>query len=429
MYKLMIADDNPYILEELSQSIDWEDYDFELIGTYNNGVELLTAAEETIPDLVITDISMPMMDGIHLSSCLYEINPFVKIIFISNYTEFEYAKIALNLHIYDYLLKPIQQSQLLDVMERVSNQLQEEQHQFFLKSQNVFYRKTALSHYTSRLLYHTDNDALIKEEFLRLGVALPETFNLYIVCCSLNHILDNPNQLRSLDLFQCIFEIDQPESQIIPFKTNASHEAFLLILHNDAISIHNLLSRICIDIDSKIKSSVTMGYSNSSTIFSTLPQLYDQATTALKYLTDVKATIPFVSYADIHDVFPILSDEDNNVTTNHSNLIKSVNEMRSFIHENYMESITTMDVARTVYLSPGYANICFRNHFGTTIFSYIEWYRIERAKYFLSETDEQVTRIAEMVGYSGKTAFYLAFKRKTGISPTEYRLNYLTNLE
>ena len=73
MFKLMIADDNPHTLLRLSESIDWETFDFCLTGTYPNGQALLEEAGENLPDLVITDISMPLMDGFELTSKLFSL--------------------------------------------------------------------------------------------------------------------------------------------------------------------------------------------------------------------------------------------------------------------------------------------------------------------------------------------------------------------
>ena len=71
MFKLMIADDNPYALGELRDMVDWESLDLALIGAYPNGKELLDAAKAEIPDIVITDISMPVLNGIALTTASF----------------------------------------------------------------------------------------------------------------------------------------------------------------------------------------------------------------------------------------------------------------------------------------------------------------------------------------------------------------------
>lgn len=426
MFHLMIADDNPHILQDLSESIDWEDFDFDLTGTYQNGKELLCAAQESVPDLVITDISMPHMDGIQLSAKLYQLNPNIKIIFISEYSEFEYAKKALNLHIFDYLIKPIRQEQLTEVMETVLHQLQNEQrHQFekqLAQAQQDYFRKIALSHYVFRLLFHADNEAKIHEEFGLLGLLLPASYHIYTVCYSLNHRYNFQNQENSYHYFLSLLENDLTGSQIVPITLEKQHGIFLLIVHDPTLSVPDQLARLCVDVESQLQCHIIMGYSDSSTQFSDLPRLYEQAQTAIKHANDAPIRIPIISYRDIHTEAD--SDPQTAGPVSKGNTYsKNIKIMLTFIEEHYMEPITTHDVAQCVYFSPSYANLCFSQECGITIFGYITQYRMEKAKEYLRDTDEQVTRIAELVGYSGKTSFYLAFKRYTGISPTDYRLH------
>lgn len=112
MFKIMIVDDSPHIAHYLSNLIDWEDYDCILTGIYTNPRSLLADAAKDIPDAVFSDIAMPSMNGLELTEKLYALNPSLKIILISGYSEFSYAKRALELHVFDYLLKPVQLAQL-----------------------------------------------------------------------------------------------------------------------------------------------------------------------------------------------------------------------------------------------------------------------------------------------------------------------------
>ena len=86
-----------------------------------------------------------------------------------------------------------------------------------------------------------------------------------------------------------------------------------------------------------------------------------------------------------------------------------------------MHDISTKAVTSQVFLSSNYANSFFVKECGMTISDYLRHYRLEKGKELLVQTDENIARIAELVGYGSKTAFYLAFKRCTGQSPTEYR--------
>ena len=423
MFKLMIADDNPHTLKGLSESTDWENFDFTLSGTFQDGQELLNAAKEDMPDLVITDISMPVMDGMDLSAQLYRLKPDIKIIFISSYSEFDYARTALKLGIFDYLLKPIRLGQLLDVMGRVLEKLRCEQIERFEQqkviSQHDYFRKSALSHYVSRLFFHAQDELHIREELAQLGLTFTTDHHLYVICFSLDSSLDARNQLQSYNYLQSILEYDFEEAQIIPTMLENCHGVFVLLTHKESLSVYDLLSKLSVDIETKMDLCITMGYSNCSSKLTDLPLLYEQAKTTLHNLPKAANNAPLASYTDVH--------MDSNAPASpkaNTNISANVAAMRSFIEEHYTEQITTNDVTGSVYLSPSYANRCFLAECGTTIFGYIIQCRLEKAKQLLRETDVHITRIAEDVGYSAKTSFYLAFKRHTGISPTEYRQQY-----
>ena len=425
MFKLMIADDSPYVLQTLMENTDWENFDFDLIGAYRDGKTLLEAARTTMPDLVITDISMPGMDGIQLSSQLYQLYPNIKIIFISEHSEFEYVKKALNLHIFDYILKPICTEQLTEVMKKVLLQLQKEQRQQFeqqaARSQQDCFRKAALLHYASRLLFRTDSEVQVRREFEKLGILLPEHFHLYLVCYALSQSLSTCKLANPHSYFQSLLEDDLVESQIIPLTMEDQQGMFLLIMHSQNIPVPDRLSRLCVDVESQMDLCITMGYSDPATDFSSLPKLHDQAGTLQKHLGSTLLNVPIISYRDINMETDTSCKEKSNTAPGNPHS-KNVAAMVAFIEKHYMNPITVHDVARSVFLSPSHANLCFNNECGMTIFGYTTHYRMEKAKELLRDTDEKVTRIAELVGYGGKTSFYLAFKRYIGISPTDYRL-------
>ncbi|CAN7536807.1 response regulator transcription factor [Rossellomorea sp. LjRoot5] len=106
MYNVMIVDDEPIIRFGLKSSIDWEGKNLHLIGDFSNGKQALDAMERTDHvDILITDIKMPVMDGITLMKKALQMNPKLKVVLVSSYNEFEYVREGLTHGAVDYILK------------------------------------------------------------------------------------------------------------------------------------------------------------------------------------------------------------------------------------------------------------------------------------------------------------------------------------
>ncbi|OXM86738.1 response regulator [Paenibacillus rigui] len=126
MYKLMIVDDDVIIRRGLTRNIDWESQGIKLSGSAGNGKEALLLAESLKPDLVVTDIRMPHMDGLELTERLIAKFPELKVILMTSYEEFEFAKKALKLKVFDYILKPFENDALLDTVNRAAAEYRRE---------------------------------------------------------------------------------------------------------------------------------------------------------------------------------------------------------------------------------------------------------------------------------------------------------------
>lgn len=129
MLKVIFADDEPMILRGLEKLIDWEKIGVKVVGMARNGQEALDLIDEHKPDLVISDINMPKFSGIDLLKRLNEEESEVKLIFISGYQEFEYARDALKYGAIDYLIKPVNEQQLLMAVQKVIDSVGIEQQQ------------------------------------------------------------------------------------------------------------------------------------------------------------------------------------------------------------------------------------------------------------------------------------------------------------
>lgn len=123
-YTIVVAEDEELLLNNLVQKIEKIDQDFEVIGTAQTGKQAYELVAELTPDVVITDIKMPVMDGIELLTKVREHYPLTKFIITSGFSDFDYAKSAISLKVTDYLLKPIDPEELANALLRIKKEFQ-----------------------------------------------------------------------------------------------------------------------------------------------------------------------------------------------------------------------------------------------------------------------------------------------------------------
>lgn len=126
MWKLVIADDERLIMKGLKKLVDWESIDVEVVGDASDGEQLRKVIEYANPDIILTDIKMPYMNGLEVLHWYKEKNGKGKFIIISGYQEFSYAQEALKNGVVDYLLKPVGQRDLENAVKKAIQQLKEQ---------------------------------------------------------------------------------------------------------------------------------------------------------------------------------------------------------------------------------------------------------------------------------------------------------------
>lgn len=125
-YRVLMVDDEEDIRVGIIRKIEWESLGFSLVGEAENGQEALELAEQLRPDVVLSDIKMPFMDGLSLCKILTERLPASKFVIFSGFDDFEYAKQAVGMNISQYILKPINAPELSDILRKLKAQLDEE---------------------------------------------------------------------------------------------------------------------------------------------------------------------------------------------------------------------------------------------------------------------------------------------------------------
>ncbi|WP_130838389.1 response regulator transcription factor [Lachnoclostridium sp. Marseille-P6806] len=128
-YSVIIAEDEPLLLENLAKKIDASDTDFHVVGKAQTGVQALALIEQNAPDLLVTDIRMPVMSGLELIEKIRDTHPDLDCIVVSGYSDFEYARTALHYQVLEYLLKPIDQDALLAALHRLQERNLARQHE------------------------------------------------------------------------------------------------------------------------------------------------------------------------------------------------------------------------------------------------------------------------------------------------------------
>ena len=123
MLKLMIVDDEPFVRKALCQAVDWKKQGHLVAADCRNGREALDMMETVQPDVVITDVRMPFMNGVELAEKLHCRYPDTLVIMLSGYEEFEYAKVAVDYGVFAYLLKPLDVEELLETLRRAEREV------------------------------------------------------------------------------------------------------------------------------------------------------------------------------------------------------------------------------------------------------------------------------------------------------------------
>lgn len=123
MYKVILVDDEYLTRDAISKNTPWEEAGFTLVGAAENGKAAIDLIEKELPELVLTDICMPVLDGIGLAAYIHEHHPEITVVIISGYDDFDYAKSAMSYKVADYILKPITSIELVEELQKIREKL------------------------------------------------------------------------------------------------------------------------------------------------------------------------------------------------------------------------------------------------------------------------------------------------------------------
>lgn len=216
-YTVIVAEDEELLLDNLCKKIEMVDSDFEVIGRAQTGSQAYELIEELCPDVCITDIRMPVMDGIALLKKVRERYPLTKCIITSGFSDFEYAKSAISLRVSDYLLKPIDPDELAASLTKIKKEL------LIINMNDEQALKNSASRMTPAQLAELIRDYLV------------ENFSKDI---NFNQIAGNLNYSSSYltKLFCQYYELS-PSRYLINLRVSTAQK---LLLHNPEMSIKQI---------------------------------------------------------------------------------------------------------------------------------------------------------------------------------------------
>ncbi len=489
MYSVLLVDDCSADIEGLIETIDWKGLNCHVTATARDGSEGIEMAKELRPDIIITDVSMPKLDGIAMTKEIRSFMPQVSFIYISCFDEFSYVKSAMDQNVSAYVLKPIKIPELEQAILKITTSLAHEQ-QYRKLSKHV---GSLAENFLSDLLLGSDYDA---EYALLLGISHSDRFRMALfeyddyssaseiylelsklkaMCISLtaserNYFLEFGVSTLVCLIHEETMSKEQFDSFVSKIKANAPYNQKLLIsshkeaLEPDRISeVYRSLSlrtnvkfpaQSSIDLHEKLCPALLSG--TEEDIKALVDKLLPQKLTGdLNYSKAMSVQIISIvtlilnennaSYSDIFDdeflIWNKLSNfrDDVNVRQLINNLLVSAQsflaaksakldkydsiatDIKKYIDRNFPSPTIVEDVAQAVHLSVNHTNSIFKKVTGQTLFNYTVSCRIERAKLLMSDRALSISDIATAVGYVNNAHFATAFKKNTGLSPSQYR--------
>lgn len=379
--KVFLVEDEIIMREGIRNNIDWEKEGFEFAGEASDGELAYPLIRDSRPDILITDIRMPFMDGLELSRRVKEEMPGIKIIVLSGYDEFEYAREGIRIGVTEYLLKPIDGNKLLEAVRRVAQLIVSE-------------RGTQQG---------TDPGAEREPRGDMLangGAAVPQL--------SVKQEAE-PGGLE-------VGKLDRRVAERF-LKTGLKSEVSNFI--DDYFSSFGITN---------IQSLLFRQYVTTDMYFTAVSMLeglgYENGELA-KYC------------GEIRDINKVLSSVESNkeylkkVLTTAIDLREAVSqkkyhsileEAKNYIQQHFDDAnISLNSVAASVNLSPNHFSSIFSQEMGKTFVEYLTSVRMEKAKELLRTSSLKSAEIAYAVGYKDAHYFSYLFKKNLNCTPKEYR--------
>ena len=432
MYTIVIADDSKIILNGITSLIKQVFPELHIIGAYDNGNSLSECLKSVTPDILITDICMPGINGIDVCYALRKKSSKTQIILISGYKEFEYAKKAIEFNALNYLVKPYPPQKLVDIIKSAIELLDDSRKTFVLKNTNNYFNEwEKLREYVYQI-YHNYKTADIGDLYVLVNttkmqdcfvveVEFSDTDNLEY--SSLEYDSNKLSSFRIEDrTFAVLFKeknyvdlylrdctklnqaLKYTVSEKLPFndwrefcKTRKLSYAFI-----DALK--------SLDLEGFMKNYHTQLSNIDSAEFflKTIISLLKESE-AKNYDYKKSFTSPEKAIEDFYNFY---------VSSSYDPIVK----IKQYIKSQYQNPLLSAEkISDHFNLSRSYLSKLFAEKTGRTITDYINDVRLSEAKNLLTNTKYSHEEIAKRTGYNSTSYFYRIFKKRFGITPLQYQ--------
>lgn len=390
-WKVLIADDEFIIRDGIHFSIDWENYNMEVIGEAEDGEEAIELAIRHQVDILLIDLNMPIMNGIEAMKRIKEQLPHCKMVVISGHDEFRYAQEALRLRVEDYLLKPVNPGKLQAIIMDLKRKLDmEENEKEFIKQATNQIRRNH-DQLKERFFQEWIEGQLTSEEikeqlhFLRLPETNPvqhmvikwPEFHLHQT-----FMQENDRQIYLFAIENIVKEIIGPKGAVIFWDPST--------LLNVCLWKHVKREQM-----TKIEETI-LNYYNIK-IYYHIEDLHDQ---------------------ELYKVYERCKRE----VEKQIRISPIVKQAIAYIQQHYQDSSLTLErVAEELHITSVYLSRMMKHELGVSYVSLLTQMRINKAVDLLKTTDFSIRDIAETVGYDSQHYFSTAFKKVVGVSPMQFK--------
>lgn len=284
MFSVFLVEDEIIIREGIKNLIAWDDYGFSFVGEATDGEVAWPLIQKRKPDIVITDIKMPFMDGLTLSRLIRRELPDTTIIILSGYDDFSYAREAISIGISEYLLKPLSRDQLIEVLcqirEQKEKELEQRRHMARFNAEMQNYLASSRRDFLDALVSgkHSASELLERAEGLGLNLAA-EQYNIVLLLLE-EDLLHTGYSARLNDAQTALCARFEQDPNVAMFSMGVDITAFLVMSEAGAVEAHTArcveaLRDLCLALDKTVKWSLVTG--EPVTRLSAVPDCYRSA--------------------------------------------------------------------------------------------------------------------------------------------------------